>query len=218
MPHHQPRHPADPDGVGIARAAVGRTALWVFIGVVCMLFFLFSVAYLMRMGAGDWQPLPAPPWQLWASTTLLALGSVAWHVASRASPAHQGTPVAAACAASLAFIGMQLWAWQAMSAGYPLTANPANSFFYLITGLHGLHVIGGLLAAANVWWRGRSAAAARAAGQGAGHGAGYATARGNAIILCARYWHFLLALWLAMYAMLFLLTPERFDIICNSFR
>ena len=206
---------APPGGPGAAALppapGAGSTGLWVFIGVVTMLFFLFSVAYLMRMAAGDWIVLPAPPWQLWCSTALLALTSLAWHLAARgAAPAGQAARSAArplhapqealvglACLAALAFLAMQLWAWQAMRVHYPAPANPSNSFFYLITGLHGVHVIGGLLAAGLVWLR--------------AHGSG-------PIALCARYWHFLLLLWLAMFGLLFAITPERVQIICGGFQ
>ena len=202
--------------IAAPRAASGSVpgapgaGLWVFIGVVSMLFFLFSVAYLMRMAAGDWIALPAPPWQLWCSTALLALASLAWQLGARgartaeamalsSAPARapRGVLVGVACLASLAFLAMQLLAWQAMRVNYPVQANPSNSFFYLISGLHGVHVIGGLLAAGLVWLRARSAAA---------------------VALCARYWHFLLVLWLAMFGLLFLVTPERVQIICNSFQ
>jgi len=191
--------------------SAGSTGLWVFIGVVTMLFFLFSVAYLMRMAAGDWIILPAPPWQLWCSTALLGLSSLAWHLAARkagaagptasaaAQPPHapQEALVGLAYLAALAFLAMQLWAWQAMRIHYPAPANPSNSFFYLITGLHGMHVIGGLLAAGLVWLRAR----------GSGR-----------VALCARYWHFLLLLWLAMFGLLFAITPERVQIICGGFQ
>jgi len=176
---------------------VRRTGLWVFLAVVTMLFLLFSIAFVMRMAADDWRVLPAPPWQLWASTALLAASSLAWAAAARQATPHSALPVYAAMLLSLAFIGMQLWGWQAMAAmHYGLAANPANSFFYMITGLHGLHVLGGLVVAALVW-RKRD---------------------GVAISLCARYWHYLLGLWLAMYSLLFLMTPERFDAICSSFK
>jgi cytochrome c oxidase subunit 3 len=184
---------------------VRRTGLWVFLAVVTMLFLLFSIAFMMRMAADDWRVLPEPPWQLWASTALLGASSLAWAAAARdATPQSvqrtdgaMQTAIVAAMLLSLAFIGMQLWGWQAMAAmHYGLAANPANSFFYMITGLHGLHVLGGLVVAALVW-RKRD---------------------GIAISLCARYWHYLLGLWLAMYGLLFLMTPERFDAICSSFK
>jgi cytochrome c oxidase subunit 3 len=168
-----------------AACQASRSAgLWVFIGVVAMLFFLFSCAYVMRMALPDWRPLPFVPWQLWLSTALLVAASVAW----RRSAAGWG------CLCSMAFLASQLWAWQAMrAANFPLQANPANSFFYLITGLHALHVTGGLAVAAVAW---RSAAAMR---------------------LCARYWHFLLGLWLAMFGLLFWVTPQFVQDVCNAF-
>ncbi|MEI4584053.1 hypothetical protein WAC45_27600, partial [Klebsiella pneumoniae] len=48
---------------------------------------------------------------------------------------------------AVVFVIGQLLAWQQLNvAGYFLTANPANAFFYLITAGHGLHVLGGLAA------------------------------------------------------------------------
>ncbi|MQA40996.1 cytochrome c oxidase subunit 3 family protein [Rugamonas aquatica] len=178
-----------------------RTGLWVFMGVVGMLFFLFSSAYVMRMAMPDWRPLPFVPVQLWLSTALLAGASVAWHLAWRA--AHERAAAAlrlaygVACLCSMAFLASQLWAWRAMeTAGLTLDAGPANSFFYLITSVHGLHVIGGLVVAA--WAHPRP------------------SRDGVTMQLCARYWHFLLGLWLAMFALLFGVTPELVNQICGG--
>jgi len=174
------------------------TGLWVFMGVAGMLFFLFSGAYLMRMSTPDWRPLPFVPLQLWLSTGLLAAASVAWQRAAQVRGARAvRAAYVVACACSLAFLASQLWAWRAMDAArLTLEANPANSFFYLITGLHGLHVIGGLAAAG---W------AYRDLGR-----------NGVTVQLCARYWHFLLALWLAMFGLLFGVTPALVDQICGG--
>ncbi|MYN11468.1 bb3-type cytochrome oxidase subunit III, partial [Pseudoduganella aquatica] len=138
-----------------------KVGLWVFMGVVTSLFMLFSVAYVMRMAMADWQPLRYVPWQLWLSTAVLALASAAWESARRggmrtatppgaASAAGPGVRAALlACGLSLAFLAVQLWAWQAMTdMRFTVNGNPASSFFYLLTGLHGLHVGGGLVAAA----------------------------------------------------------------------
>ncbi|OFA06060.1 bb3-type cytochrome oxidase subunit III [Duganella sp. HH101] len=171
-----------------------RTGLWVFMAVVGMLFFLFSSAYVMRMAMPDWRPLPFVPVQLWLSTALLIGASVAWHLAWRAA---SRLAYGVACACSLAFLVSQLWAWRAMeAAGLALDAGPANSFFYLITGVHGLHVVGGLAVAA--WAHPRP-------GRDSG-----------TMQLCARYWHFLLGLWLAMFALLFGVTPELVNQICGG--
>ncbi|SFV08390.1 hypothetical protein [Pseudoduganella namucuonensis] len=191
-----------------------KVGLWVFMAVVTSLFMLFGIAYVMRMAMADWQPLRYVPAQLWFSTALLALASVAWEVARRSAHGPAGRRAGIlACALSLAFLLAQLWAWQAMMAmDYRVDGNPANSFFYLLTGLHGLHVIGGLLAAA---------IAGGAMLRGAGHSGGAARARrrsrlAGSIALCARYWHYLLVLWLALFALLFLVTPDLVQVVCES--
>ena len=72
--------------------------------------------------------------------------------------------------------------------GYFASSNPANAFFYLITGLHGLHLLGGLVA----WGRTMSRL-----------GRGDEIARlGASAELCAIYWHFLLAVWLVLFGLM----------------
>jgi cytochrome c oxidase subunit 3 len=83
-----------------------------------------------------------------------------------------------------------------------LAANPGNAFFYLFTGVHGLHLLGGLVAlgrTADKVWRGVEVSQVRLSVQ-----------------LCAVYWHFLLALWLVLFS---LLTPwvGEFAVICRQF-
>ena len=196
------------DGAGSWSAPDARKiGLWVFMAVVTSLFMLFSIAYVMRMATADWQPLRYIPWQLWLSTAVLALASAAWEAARRG--AQQGERAArraglVACALSLAFLAVQLWAWQAMTAmNFTVNGNPASSFFYLLTGLHGLHVCGGLVAAALA---GVSARRGKAA---------FAAFAANAA-LCARYWHFLLLLWVGLFALLFLITPDLVQVVCES--
>jgi len=70
------------------------------------------------------------------------------------------------------------------------SSNPANGFFYLLTGLHGVHLLGGLVA----WVR--TSAKVRA---------GEDNARINMSVgLCAVYWHFLLVVWLVLFGLLLL--------------
>jgi cytochrome c oxidase subunit 3 len=186
------------------RAASTGTGLWVFMGVATALFSLFTVAYAMRMDSGDWSPL-SMPWQLWLSTALLVAGSA---LLQRAATAARGGLWAAARgqlmaggACALAFLAVQLWAWQALRAAQVMPAgNPAASFFYLLTAMHGLHVIGGL-----VGW----AAALRHAGRASD------AAFAWRIALCARYWHFLLAVWVVLFTTLGWLTPETVRWICG---
>ncbi|ODV42326.1 bb3-type cytochrome oxidase subunit III [Cupriavidus sp. UYMMa02A] len=188
---------------GQAGGAPASVGLWIFMGVVTALFTLFLAAYAMRMDSPDWQRI-ALPWQVWLSTGLLAAGSVAMQAAVRL--ARTGRMAEARRALRLgglgaaAFVASQLWAWQALHAvNVGPVNNPAGSFFYLLTAMHGLHVIGGLAG-----WA--FAAAFRGSGEGA-------LLR---MSLCARYWHFLLAVWVVLLAALGWLTPEIVRYICGT--
>ncbi|HEU5296633.1 MAG TPA: cytochrome c oxidase subunit 3 [Burkholderiaceae bacterium] len=175
----------------LARPAA-KTALWVFLAVVTSLFALFISAYAMRMHVGDWQPLPKPM-LLWWNTAVLVVTSVVMQrtvvAARREDAGGLRIGLIAGGALTLAFLTGQLVAWRQLSdAGYFLTSNPANSFFYMLTAVHGLHVLGGLVAwgrtASRVW-----------------HGADVAGVR-LSVELCAIYWHFLLVVWLVVFVLL----------------
>lgn len=169
-----------------------KIGLGVFLAVVGSLFALFISAYSMRMDMVDWRALPVPR-LLWFNTGVLVLSSVAlqWaHVAARRDDI-DGV-IAGLCtggASAVTFLAGQLMAWQQLNtAGYFLASNPANSFFYLITAMHGLHLTGGLVAlgrtTAKVW-----------------RGAGMSRVR-LSVELCAIYWHFLLLVWLVLLGLL----------------
>ncbi|SFC35744.1 cytochrome c oxidase subunit 3 [Cupriavidus sp. OV038] len=183
--------------------APGSVGLWAFIGVVTSLFSLFLVAFAMRMDSPDWHRV-ALPWQVWLSTGLLAAASVAMQVSTRAARAGQMERARRALRlgglGAAAFVASQLWAWQALYALHVVPANnPAGSFFYLLTAMHGLHVVGGLVAFAYV-----------AMDRGSG------TRTVTRIGLCTRYWHFLLALWIVLLGALGWLTPEIVRYICGT--
>lgn len=199
--------PPRPSAAWLRRRQPGSAAgigLWVFIGVVSTLFTLFIVAYVMRAAGEDWSSI-ALPWQLWLSTGLLAAGGVALQTAAyqaRRGGLGAACPAALAGAAcTLAFIGVQLWAWNVLLARQVGPAgNPAASFFYLLSALHGLHVVGGLAAwgwVAPTLWRTPTEAPAWP------------------LRLCARYWHFLFLLWIVLFATMGLLTPELARTICG---
>jgi cytochrome c oxidase subunit 3 len=99
------------------------------------------------------------------------------------------TGLIAAGVFTFSFLAGQLWAWQQMdAAGYFLTANPAYSFFYLLTALHGLHLLGGL------WVWGRTTAKVL-------RGVEVGKVR-LSVELCTVYWHYLLLVWLVLFAVL----------------
>jgi cytochrome c oxidase subunit 3 len=180
-----------------AAAAAAGMGLWVFIAVVCSLFGLFFAAYVMRLSEADGFALTMP-WQFWLGSAVLLAGSLALQgAAAAARGGRDARPLwrlGGAC--SLAFVLIQLWAWNALAAAQVLPqGNPAAGFLFLLTGLHGLHVLGGLVAWLLVARQPEPAA--------------------WRIALLARYWHLLLLLWLALFATLALLTPDIARAICG---
>ncbi|MFE0756481.1 cytochrome c oxidase subunit 3 [Inquilinus sp. NPDC058860] len=183
--------------------------LGVFLVVAGALFALLVSAYSMRMALPDWRALPVPL-LLWINTAALVAASIALQCAQAAARrddlADTRTGLLAGGAASLVFVVGQLLAWQQLHMlGYFLASNPANSFFYLVTAVHGVHVLGGLVAL------GRTGARAWR-GDRSGDESGRLRL---SVQLCTLYWHFLLLVWLILLA---LLTgwADRFAEICSQ--
>jgi cytochrome c oxidase subunit 3 len=182
--------------------APAKIGLGVFLAVVGSLFALFISAYSMRMTMVDWRALPMPR-LLWFNTAVLVLSSVALQGAYVAARRNNIDGVifglCAGGASAVTFLIGQLLAWRELNvAGYFLASNPANSFFYLMTAVHGLHLIGGLVAlrrtTAMVW-----------------HGTAVTQVR-LSVELCAIYWHFLLLVWLVLLGLLTGWTDNFVDI------
>jgi cytochrome c oxidase subunit 3 len=169
-----------------------RVGLWVFLAVATSLFALFISAYTMRMELSDWAPLPEPG-LLWLNTALLvaASGYMQWtrSAAARGQTDRVRSGLSIAGALTLAFLAGQWVVWQQLGvAGYLASGNPANAFFYLLTALHGLHLLGGLV----VWAR-----TTTRAWRGAAVGE-----MSQTVALCTVYWHYLLLVWLVLFALL----------------
>lgn len=183
---------AVPPGLETIGVPTAKLAMSFLLAVIGCLFALFASAYFMRMAFSDWQAPPLPG-MLWLNTGMLMLSSVALHCAVLAVRKDQIETTRLALVTggltALAFLAGQLIAWRQLAAdGYGLDANPASSFFYLLTGMHGLHILAGLVALA-----------ATTAGA-------WAAARPERlrlrVELCAMYWHFLLFVWLGLFVLL----------------
>ncbi len=181
----------DPGAAGLPLPTV-KLGLAVFLAVATSLFALSISAYLMRREGADWRPL-AQPMVLWFGTAMLILASVffqraAW-AAKPGAESRVKRELLAGGACTFAFLAGQLLAWwQLESAGYYVTTNPANAFFYFLTALHAAHVLGGLF----VWGR-TSVRVSRGLP---------APEFRLSVELCAAYWHFLLVVWIALFALL----------------
>lgn len=183
----------EPPGVRPPTAKIG---LGVFLAVAGVLFALSISAYSMRLQAADWWPLPVPR-LLWFNTGLLVLASAAleWTKTQSRHADLNGVRfgLVGAGVLTFAFVIGQLVVWRELvGEGYFLASNPANAFFYLMTGLHGLHVLGGLVALVRVTSRAFDA----------DEGRGERSRLRLGLELCAIYWHFLLVVWLVLFALI----------------
>lgn len=160
--------------------------------VLTMLFFILVVAYLARMDIADWKRINEF-WILWFNTALLFLSGIAM---SRVQEAIEQNNLALVKTAfikagllAFAFLFGQAIVWQHYySMGYFLASNPANTFFYMVTAFHGLHLLVGLL----VWWH-----TSHQLMRGVIESRLYLK-----VSICATYWHFLLLVWLGLFALL----------------
>lgn len=167
-------------------------ALAAFLAVVTSLFALFVSAYLMRRHMHDWNAVTEPN-ILWVNSVLLVLASIVYHQTRAAAIKSQAvwlkSGLVLAGLLTFLFLGGQLLAWQQLhSSGYYLSSNPANAFFYLLTAVHGLHLLGGL------WVWARSTVKV--------FGGAEADSVRVSVELCAVYWHYLLLVWAAIFGLL----------------
>lgn len=181
------RLPASAAALGLGLSLVG----------VASLFLIFLGAYLaVRRGAAEWPPTGSPtaPNALWLSTWLLvgSSGAMARAVAMARASRRASTAawLRATLVAGAGFVGVQLHAWSGLvGAGLLPSSNGYGAIFYALTGLHGLHVLGG------IGWLGALLFRLR---RGRAEPLPY-----NAVRLCGIYWHFMGALWIVLFSVLY---------------
>jgi cytochrome c oxidase subunit 3 len=159
-----------------------------------MFFMAMASAYIyLRANSNRWVPLHLP-WIIWVNTALLLLSSGAMEFARRrlalADVAQFRKLWAGATTLGVLFLIGQLVAWrQFVLAGFYVSTNQASSFFYIFTGLHGLHLLGGICALLYVSFRKFEKAK---------------VSRTVAAEVASYYWHFMDGLWLFLLALLVL--------------
>ena len=182
-----------------------KVGLCVFLAVVTALFGLFIAAYFIRMGyahghgakqaikMNDWRAVREPP-ILWLNTLLLIAASMIMQAARNSLAALRAERakllLIAGGVLTVLFLAGQLTAWQQLSnSGYAMAGNPAAAFFYLLTAVHGLHLLGGLVVWAKTlvrWWRPNVEVIDVSL----------------SVELSSVYWHYLLLVWLVLFALL----------------
>lgn len=178
-----------------------RIGMWVGLASIMMLFTALSSAYIVRSRVGtanDWQPI-AIPHMLWLSTSLILLSSATFEAArkfiKRGEDKRYRLWLMITVALGFGFLATQLLAWRDLVAGgIYLATNPHSSFFYVLTGVHGLHLLGGILMLGFLLLQ-----AWRRAGEGLARARRVDSADAVAI-----YWHFMDGLWIYLFLLLFL--------------
>ena len=115
---------------------------------VVMLFTAFTAALLMRRGGHDWVPVVLPN-LVWGNAAVILASSIAVEMGRRAIAGANVplglTRLAAGVVLGVLFLIGQILAWRVLAArGVFLPTSPHAAFFYLLSGVHGLHVLGGL--------------------------------------------------------------------------
>jgi cytochrome c oxidase subunit 3 len=181
-----------------ARVDAGRIGMWLFLLVLAVLFVATILGYLVVRidNAGSFVPegAPPPPKLLLFSTVALLVSSYTMQravAAARAGDPAQGGMMVVTMALALVFLAMQGIAWvELVREDLTITDNLYGWTFYVLTGLHAAHVVGGLPPLAVSTWK----AIRRRYGPDDHRG----------IVYCAMYWHFLDGVWIALYATLWI--------------
>jgi cytochrome c oxidase subunit III len=169
-----------------------RLGIWLGIASIVMMFMAITSALVIRQG-DDWSPISIPS-ALWLSTSVLFASSLTIEWARRSLKRGMNDLfkrwLSATMLLGVLFVAGQLLAWrQLVLSGIFLSTNPHSSFFYLMTGLHGLHLLGGIIALSWIVfgaWRNR-----------------FSKEQTMAVDATAIYWHFMDILWIYLFLLLF---------------
>jgi cytochrome c oxidase subunit III len=172
-----------------------KFALWLFIVTVCMVFASLTSAYIVRQAEGNWQIFDLPP-MFWITSVVILASSGTMHWAYWAAKRDKLETVKVAMSITtllgISFLVGQVLAWGELVQNnvYFTGGNPSASFVYVLSGLHGFHIVGGvvfllitLVAVFRFQVHSKSL---------------------NLIEMCLTFWHFLDALWLYLFVFLLL--------------
>jgi cytochrome c oxidase subunit 3 len=156
---------------------------------------LFAAYFTIRAGAPRWPPpgVELATGRTALATAVLVSSSVTMHGAVKAAGRDDRRQavrwLGLTVLLGLIFLGNQ--AWEYAEAPFSISSHAYGSLFYVMTGFHGLHVIGGLLFMGAV--------------AGVIGGSGSRAPASETVEVCGYYWHFVDVVWVAMFSTLYLL-------------
>ncbi len=214
---HAPQRAAEGTGPDVfARVEAGALGMWIFLVALGVLFAASIVGYVVirinAQQAGEpWPPAGAVdlPDTLWLSTLIIIVSSVTMQAALEAVRRNwrRTLPIALIVTSllGLLFLGLQVDAWRDIDvpavapattpiSAYEVSPEARTRFYYgmfiILSGLHALHVVGGLIPLGVV-----TVKALRGA---------YGSAKRSGVSYTTMYWHFLGAVWIVLFAVLYL--------------
>ena len=171
-----------------------KFAMWIFVASVGMLFASLTSAYIVRQAEGNWLFFNLPDLLYWTSGVIIVSSvtmQMAYYAAKKDMLDRVKSLVIITMVLGTFFLIGQVFAWRELVAqSVYFVGNPSGSFLYVLTGLHGLHIVSAiiylilvLVAAYRFKIHSRSLAQ---------------------IEMCTTYWHFLGGLWLYLFIFLLL--------------
>jgi len=166
---------------------------WLIMTGIAMLFAGFTSAYIVLRGVPSWEHIELPP-LVWANLAILLASSATLELSRRAvksgmAPAMRNW-LTISGVLGLTFLVGQIVAWRQMTAsGLGMSSTLHISFFYVFSGVHAVHIIGGLIGLAVVLvkaYLGRLSAS-----------------NYDSLRLLTKYWHFMGGIWLYLLLLLF---------------
>lgn len=200
-----------------ARLRRARLGMGVAVAGIVMIFVSFTSAYVVRQGlptldprtntlVRDWAPVRLPALLL-VNTCVLLLSSLTMALARRqvageaaltdggsilevsAESGQKISWLALTVVLGLSFLTLQWMAWRELGAGgFYVATSPSSSFVYLLTGMHGVHLIGGVVA---LLVAGAAAVLRRPV-----------SSRLVLVDVTGWYWHFMALLWIYILCLL----------------
>ncbi len=178
-----------------------KFAMWMAIASMIMLFAGFTSAYLVHMSKGNWVYFNVPK-AFWYSTAVILLSSFTLTRARAAVRDGQLQPyrrwLSLTTLLGLGFIALQYAGFREMAAeNITVSGKPSESLFYIIPLVHGLHVLGGIIALIVLTLRSYFK-----------RGSYYST---TPVEVVGTYWHFVDFIW--VYLFIFFLLTQQLKVI-----